>query len=299
MQNAVKLCSLAILPLFLTAQAERHAQPPVGASIRWFVAVEKTLDGRAAGERVALGTQAELRLRMSLSNFEGPAIVGVDSLPDRLAVSLRRDGSPLKVIVDTAFSAPSVGFLDPGETVDVLITVRPADADGFSPGTYEVAIDATPWFQQIKTMGGTPWYGRAKQGDKRRLVIKEVASRTDLAQYNELEGNWRLGARQPREAIPFFEELVRLRPDTKSYAALGAAYFRSGRYADAIDAFERAMPGWLALLERRDFLPKDLATAYLALGRVREAELVLRRLGLSESEIAQQLIQLQRRVPRR
>jgi Flp pilus assembly protein TadD len=120
-------------------------------------------------------------------------------------------------------------------------------------------------------------------------------------QFYQLEGNWYLGAGQPREAVPYLEELVRLQPDVWSFhASLGAAYLRSRRYADAVNALERAMPGWLTFPERRvDVVPNDLATAYLAQGRVRDAASVLRRIGLNEPEIEKRMSQLQARVPRR
>ena len=88
-------------------------------------------------------------------------------------------------------------------------------------------------------------------------MVRDPRTKEELTKFWRIEGNDRLGNRQPFEAIPFLEPLARELPDDwQAQGALGRAYLETRQYERAAAAFERALPGWLRFPERRgDVVP--------------------------------------------
>ena len=67
------------------------AQP----SLRWLVTIDKSLGTGTAGEYRLFGEQQELHVGMSVTNFSGPRIVGVEQLASGISFRVDRDGQTL------------------------------------------------------------------------------------------------------------------------------------------------------------------------------------------------------------
>jgi hypothetical protein len=265
------------------------------SSIRWMASLEKSYDTPVLGERRLLGAQHELYLALSVVNFEGPTVWGIDALERTVRVSVSRESQQIPVTAVVSIQGqdekPS---LSPQESLRARIIVRRVDGAEFEPGRYALSTDLSTFFSALTMEDGRHWVGRSPLEDVRAVLIAGVRSQADRALFNETEANWHLGRRDYARALPYAQELTRLRAnDWHAWATLGVTHLRIGQLSEAVKAFEAAMPGWLNLSDRRgDLLPNDLATAYLKLGNAAEAAGVFKRMGLSDEETRRRIQRL-------
>src|SRR5215471_496762 len=257
------------------------------SSIRWMVTIDKSVEGEQPGQRIVFEPQEQLSLNLELGNAEGPAVSGPLALSEqlRVTVSTKNESVPVRLQIDVV--DPPGAILAEHGSVHIGFGVRREDGSPFLVGTYRVETDLSSFLGSLQFRNGSRWVGRAKRTDVRTVVVKDVVSLQDQVLFYDLEGNYHLGRGNYAEAIRNLERLVALTPDRwQPHAALGAAYFRSGRYREAAASLERALPGWLLFPERRgDIVVNDLARAYVALGQQGDAARVLRAAGVGEADI--------------
>jgi tetratricopeptide (TPR) repeat protein len=289
MSYNTRLLVIAVPVLCGNLATAQSAQDRV--SLRWITTLDRALPTSQAFHHSLMGVQQELVFHLSLGNFEGGTVYGIDRIPSNILVNVNRDGKSVSITEQVAFTKPAPSLLVTGDEVEILITIRPNSDPSFTFGDYTIRLDLSGVFRELQREDGSPWVGRAKMEETRHLEIRPVSTMADRAAFLGVEGNFWLGKHDAGRALPYLDELVRLKPeDWRANAAVGAAYLRLRRYSDAAVFLERSLPGWLRLTERRgDLVPNELASAYLVLGREAEAIRVLRAAGLTATQIPERL----------
>jgi hypothetical protein len=271
------------------------------SSIHWMTTLERSLPSNRAFHQSMLGPQLELVFQISLANFEGGPVYGIDRIPNNIRATVRLEGEAIATTEQLAFSKPAPASLEPGDGLEITVTIRPLNESAFTLGGYVITLDLSSALRDLRHQDGSAWRGRAKKEEIRYLEIKPISSVADRAAFLEVEGNFWLGKHDAARALTYLEELVQLRPeDWRANAALGAACLRVRRYKDAVTFLERALPAWLRFTERSGgVVANELGSAYLALGRESEAVRVLRASGLSGAQVSQRLSALRATVRQR
>lgn len=106
------------------------------------------------------------------------------------------------------------------------------------------------------------------------LVARPSCGPTLQVLGDEHAANEAMARRDYQRALTEYQKLLAADPtDLEAAAGVGSALLRLGRYKEAAQTFERALPP-----TRSDSLvPQELALAYLALGEEAQAEAILRR----------------------
>jgi hypothetical protein len=236
------------------------------------------------------GAQPAFIFRVSLGNFEGPRVVGAESIASMIRVRLEARGNEIPVTVEATYAElPDGPFLDPGNRVRMVLSVARADGAELTPGPYTVTIDLHDALNALRGEDDAPWSGRAKRDESRHIDVKEIGSQEDRIASLALEGNYHLGRREHAAALPYVQEWAVLAPASwHSNAALGATLARLNRYSEAVAPLERAFVMWLQLpgpVRPSMVVANELARAYLGLGDGPNAERVLRVAGFPDASI--------------
>lgn len=275
-----------------------YAQPAQDASsIRWIVILRNAQRTEQPGSFALWGPQSALRIEIGITNFRGPRVSSSNDLTAGVAITMRNDDEDLPVTWELAEAAPNALDLAEGDGRSIVLVVKPQTQSGFGTGSYEFTVSLKKLLASLVLADNTPWTGMAKGESSHRILLRPVVTAAERAAFDEQEANARLGLGRAAEAIPFLEELTRLRPDNwYAYASLGNAYLQANQVPQAISAYERSIPGWLGVRSRTaDQVAFDLARAYTLAGRGTQATTLLRSHGLSDQEITTRMRSFQRK----
>jgi Flp pilus assembly protein TadD len=121
------------------------------------------------------------------------------------------------------------------------------------------------------------------------VIVAPPTTARERAAAFRLAGTVALRGNRQAEAVQAFQRARTADPaDHLSMIALGDAYLRVKRYAEAIVEFENALR---VMPPHRPAVPMALAYAYVAVGDESNAARVLREAGVSESKIPSDLDQ--------
>lgn len=212
-------------------------------------------------------------MSVSISNAEGPKVTSSADLTEVIVITMRRDGVELPVSCELADTASRGLELDEGGGRNITILVEPRSVPGFQPGTYEFTVSLEKLLASLVLTDNTPWPGSAKVESRHQIVLRPVATADDRAAFDEQEANALVALRRPADAIPFVEELTRLRPESwYAWAFLGNTYRRANLLPQAIAAYERSRQGWLGVRsQRNDQIAFELAATYTLVGSEAQA----------------------------
>jgi hypothetical protein len=248
-------------------------------------------------------TPEQLTLLLTLAN-ESSDIVFVDhgGLERDVRFSVNRDGRSFPITArwnpDTrqaGLDAPasvSLGSsvrIDPDRGVEWRIDLQRADGMRFPSGRYAIEVALGDARSHVSTAAGQPWRGAALRSTSVSVIVALPATAREQATAFRSAGTLALrGNRQP-EAVQAFQRARKADPtDHLSMIALGDAYLRVNRYAEAIVEFENALP---IMPAHRSGVPMRLALAYVAVGDESNATRVLRAAGVPEQRIPSNLDQ--------
>ena len=202
MPNRMRIACLVVLLLILVEGISARQAPT--ASLRWLLTIDKAPATETPGHHVMLGSQREFRIRLAVSNFEGPRVFGVSSLVQTVSVTVKRDGEMQSVDVDAAFGPRTIPvFLSEGEDLAATLTVRRTDSSPWTAGQYAVTVNMAEFLKGLTTESGGPWAGRAKGEETRVLEVQFPRTQDDWSRYYEVEGNSLLGAGKPADATGY------------------------------------------------------------------------------------------------
>ena len=162
----------------------------------------------------------------------------------------------------------SMHRIDPEDAVTARILLRPTAGGVLSPGEYRLAVDARSARQHLRETDGDPWKGPFIERGSIPLVIRALTTGEDLAQYHSVLANEAMMRQDYTDALAHFQQMAAANPqDPAGEAGTGWALLNLGRFREAAAALERV---WSR--NRSRFAAKQLAVAYVALGRDAEAE---------------------------
>lgn len=162
----------------------------------------------------------------------------------------------------------SMHRIDPDDAVTARILLRPTAGGILSPGEYRLALDARSARQHLRETDGGPWKGPFIERGSIPLLIRALRTGQDLAQYHSVLANEAMIREDYADALAHFQQMAAANPqDSAGEAGTGWALLNLGRFREAAAALEHV---WSR--NRSRFAAKQLAVAYVALGRDAEAE---------------------------
>lgn len=162
----------------------------------------------------------------------------------------------------------SMHRIDPEDAVMARVVLRPTAGGVVSPGEYRLALDARPARRHLRETDGDPWKGAFIERGSIPLLIRTLATGADLAQYHSVLADEAMIRQDYTDALAHFQQMAAANPqDPAGEAGTGWALLNLGRFREAAAALEHV---WSR--NRSRFAAKQLAVAYVALGRDAEAE---------------------------
>jgi eukaryotic-like serine/threonine-protein kinase len=132
---------------------------------------------------------------------------------------------------------------------------------------YQKAVQLNPYYWVNENSLGHAYY-QTGEYEKALQAFKQVATlEPDVNAGYQNAGNVLVQQGKYSEAVPFLQRAVQIEPDSVAYTNVGTAYFFLKRYAEASEAFEKAV----ALNSNDTQLIVNLGDAYHALGQTEKA----------------------------
>ena len=179
--------------------------------------------------------------------------------------------------------------MDPGKGVEWRIDVLPTNGATFTPGRYAIDVALGDARSYVSTAAGQPWGGAALRRTSMSVIVAPPATARERAAAFRGTGAVAIRENRQAEALQAFQRARTADPsDHLSMIALGHAYLRVRRYAEAIVEFENALR---VMPRERSGVPMRLALAYVAVGDESNAARVLREQGVPEPRIPSNLDQ--------
>jgi hypothetical protein len=247
-------------------------------------------------------TLEQFTLLLTLANDSSEiAFVDQAALERDVLFSVNRDGRNLPITVrwnpDTwqagtpvSVTPGSSSRMDPGMGVEWRIDLQPENGSRFPAGRYAIEIALGDPRDHISTAAGQSWGGTASRRASVSVIVAPPATERERAAAFRSAGAIAIRENRQAESVQLFQRARSADPsDHLSMIALGDAYLRVKRYAEAVVEFENA----LRVMPRRGRspVPMQLALAYVGLGDELNATRVLRELGMSETKISSELNQ--------
>jgi Flp pilus assembly protein TadD len=156
----------------------------------------------------------------------------------------------------------------------------------FIPANYIVHVSLTQALEKVRMRDGKPWNVRAVSNADIKLQVIVPVTAEQRAKAHVQDGNAAKLAGDYGQAIKEFEAALQATPaDVSLHGPLGGAYLDAGRFREAAEHLELAMPALKG--ETRSPLFQNLAYAYVRLGDFARARATLSKMMSSQDAAAE------------
>ena len=195
--------------------------------------------------------------------------------------------------VDVPLTTNQAFALQPGELWTVKGQVQLAAQQRFIPGNYIAHVSLIQALEKVRIRDGKPWNVRGVSNGDITLRVIVPATAQQRAKAHVQDGDAASLAGDHIAAIKEFEAALRETPtDISLHGELGVAYLDAGRFREAAEHLELAIPALNG--ETRAPLFADLAYAYFRLGDLARARATLSKV-MSSQEVAAQVERMRTR----
>jgi tetratricopeptide (TPR) repeat protein len=246
---------------------------------------------------ITVGEHRALPIQIHFANEEGNMNVLLpDNFLANFEIRLEKDGKPVRIeeldlqwgdqmtkyvyLGEPKFSPTDFSLLEAMVGIKTSLTLRRKSGEPFDYGDYNIQVSFSE--AGLRLADGAKWQGRLFAG-RDRLRISEIKTLEDLKFQYALQAGDALLRNELEKALELYQRLVTLEPQDLGYhAGLAEACLRIGKYEQAVEHYEKALPIAVGPRAPSTTIPHNLALAYIAMGREDKAIEIIRQFSTAD-----------------